>query len=161
MSNDFFEMVVHHVTILLNNGSLEYIRDISMWSCDLDRWSYFEVVDIVKQIGYVAIKELWYVIGLGSLLGKRFHLLCNDTGAMDIVHIGKQWGQVHLFVIHTISTAKIVEMLEYPVEDNIQENYEGEGQGGGGVDGEVEGEVQGKVEVGVAAKVQGEVEGEF
>ena len=62
------------------------------------------------------IKKLWYVIGLGFFLGKKFHLLCDATGAMDMVYISKRWGQVHLFDVHTIFATEIVEMLEYPVE---------------------------------------------
>jgi len=172
MSNDVFEMVVHHGGHFVNNEALKYIGNTSTWSCDPDRWSYFEVVDIVKQIGCVDIKELWYAIGLGSFLGKKFHLLCDDTGAMDMVHIGKRWGQVYLFVIHTIYAAEIVEILEYPVEDNVQDNCEGEGEGEGrvavevevqgGVQGEVQGEdeVEGGVEGGVkgVSQVQVEVE---
>ena len=165
MSNDLFEMVVHHDGHFINNGALEYIGDTSTWSCDPNRWSYFEIVDIVKQIGYMDIKELWYAIGLGSFLSKKFHLLCDDIGAMDMVHIGKRWGQIHLFVVHTISKVEIVEMLEYLTK--YQENCEGEGQGKGGVTVEVEGEVddgvtaevEGEVDDGVTAKVEGGVEG--
>jgi len=86
--------------------------------------------------------------------------LCDDTGAMDMVHFGKWWGQVHLFVVHTISTAEIVEMLKYLVKDNVQKNCEWEGQGEGGVAAEVEGGVVDVVDVQVEGQVQGEVEGQ-
>jgi len=58
--------VVFHGGRFVNDGSLKYIRESSILSCDPDRWSYFEIMSILREMGYVNVKELWYSIGRGA-----------------------------------------------------------------------------------------------
>jgi len=37
--------------------------DASTWSCDSDRWSYFEIVDIVKEMGVLTVPKMRYSHG--------------------------------------------------------------------------------------------------
>jgi len=59
LSDDRFDVVVHHSGIFVHNGGFHYMNgEISTWSSDPDRWGYFEVLNAVKEIGYVNIKGM-------------------------------------------------------------------------------------------------------
>ena len=80
------------------------------------------------------MKELWYKVGKGSVLNNKLKLLCDDKGALHMVNIARRNRNVHLFVVHTVSEAEVVDnFLEYyPVgDDNIEighRNVEVQGQ---------------------------------
>ncbi|XP_027907647.1 uncharacterized protein LOC114166966 [Vigna unguiculata] len=96
-------------------------------SCDPDRWSYFEVVSILREMGYMGENELWYCVGGGSVLEDRLEILCDDRGAMNMVTLARLNGEVHLFVMHKMCEPEIIEMLEYF-------SHDGDGVEGGGND---------------------------
>ncbi|XP_027927447.1 uncharacterized protein LOC114184334 [Vigna unguiculata] len=54
-------------------------------------------------MGYVNIKELWYAIE------NAMYKLEDDKSAINMMHIAKHYGQVHMFVVHGISEAEVVE----------------------------------------------------
>ena len=54
-------------------------------------------------MGYVNIKELWYAIK------NAMYKLEDDKSAINMMHIAKHYGQVHMFVVHGISEAEVVE----------------------------------------------------
>ena len=70
-------------------------------------------MSILKEMGYVNVKEMWYSVGGGSVLDGRLELLSDDKGACHMVNIAILNGQVHLFVVHMVSEPQIVHMLEY------------------------------------------------
>ena len=37
-------------------------RFIDDWSCDPNTWGYFGVLDTLKSMSYLAVKELWCVV---------------------------------------------------------------------------------------------------
>jgi len=82
-------------------------------SCDPDKWSYFEILSILKEMGYVNVKEMWYSVGGGSLLEGRLELLSDDKGAFHMVNIGTLNSQMHLYVVYMVSKPQIVHLLEY------------------------------------------------
>ena len=53
-----FEVVFHHGGRFVNDGSLKYVGESNILSCDPDRWSYFEIMSILREMGYVNVKEL-------------------------------------------------------------------------------------------------------
>ena len=55
------------------------------------RWSYFEILSILKEMGYVNVKETWYSVGGGSVLEGRLKLLSDDKGACHMVNIAILW----------------------------------------------------------------------
>lgn len=61
------------------------------------------VVSVLKGIRYVALKELWYSVEGALMLEDRLELLSDDNGVMHMVNITRVNGQVHLFVVHTVS----------------------------------------------------------
>lgn len=71
----------------VNNGSLKYDRESSMFVYDPNKWNYFEILSIVTEMSYVNVKELWYSLGGGSLLEGRLELLSNEKGVCHMVNI--------------------------------------------------------------------------
>ena len=111
--NDHFEVVFHHGGKFINDGSLKYVGESNTLTCDPDRWSYIEILSILKEMGYVNIKEMWYSVGGGSVLEGRLELLSDDKWACHMVNIAILNGQVHLFVVHMVSEPQIVHLLAY------------------------------------------------
>ena len=111
--DDHFEVVFHHGGKFINDGSLKYVGESNTLTCDPDRWSYFEILSILKEMGYVNVKEMWYSVGGGSVLEGRLELLSDDKGACHMMNIAILNGQVHLFVVHMVSEPQIVHLLEY------------------------------------------------
>jgi len=56
---------------------------LSILACDLDRWSYSEILGILKEMGYANVKEMWYAVGGGSILEGILQLLFDDWGDMS------------------------------------------------------------------------------
>jgi len=65
----------------------------------------------LKSMGYLAVKELWYVVD------RRLQLLYDDNGSINMVNVAKCIGEVHLFVVHIVSEAVVV-------DDDIDNNLE-------------------------------------
>ena len=66
----------------MNEGKLIYdYGETTILSCDPDRWSYFEVLSILREMGYVGGNDLWYCVGGGSILEDMLELLSDDRGA--------------------------------------------------------------------------------
>jgi len=110
MDKPFFEVVFHHRGKFINDG---YVGETNTLSCDLDGWSYFEILPILKEMGYVNVKEIWYSVGEGYVFEGRLELLSDDKSACHMVNIGILNGQVHLYVVHMVSEPQIVHFLEY------------------------------------------------
>ncbi|WVZ08284.1 hypothetical protein V8G54_021630 [Vigna mungo] len=91
---DHFEVVFHHGGHLINDGPLKYEGESTTLSFDPDRG--------------------------GSVLDDRLEPLSDDRGAMHMMNLARLNGQVHLFVVHTVSEAEIVHLLEN-VPHNIGE----------------------------------------
>ena len=65
MNDENFEVVFHHGGRFVNEGSLKYGGDSSTLLCDPNRCSFFEIMSILREMGYVNVKELWYSVGGG------------------------------------------------------------------------------------------------
>jgi len=65
--DDHFGVVFHHGGRFESNGSQQYVGQFSILACDPVRWSYFEILGILKEMGYANVKEMWYAVGGGSV----------------------------------------------------------------------------------------------
>ena len=91
-------------------------------ACDPDRWSFFEIMGILREMGYVNIKELWYKVSKSVVLENNLKILSGDMGAMHMVNIARRNGHVHMFVSHSICEAEVVDnFLEYFAEEVVAE----------------------------------------
>jgi len=69
MSKDRFEVVVHHSGHFASNEKLLYDEEETItWFSDLNTWSYFKVVNGLKKLGHVDMKELWHSVRGESVL---------------------------------------------------------------------------------------------
>jgi len=124
MCDDRFEVVVHHGGYFERNETRwSYSNGLtSMLACDPDRWSYFEIMEILREMGYVNIKDLWYNVSRSKVLENNLKHLTDDIGAMQMVRIARSNGQVHMYVNHSICEAEVVDnFLEYFPEEVVAE----------------------------------------
>ncbi|KOM50075.1 hypothetical protein LR48_Vigan08g090200 [Vigna angularis] len=112
MSEERFKVVVHHSGTLVNDFSFEYVGgEMTYWSVDLDKWSYFEVVDAIKELGYIKVTDIFYCVE------NILHKLVDDRGAMNMVNVAKYFGEVHLFVVHGVDDE--LEVVENEVSEQV------------------------------------------
>ena len=69
------------------------------------------MLDTLKSMGYLTVKELWYVVD------RRLQLLYDDNESINMVNIAKRKGEVHLYVVHIVSEAVVV-------DDDLESNLE-------------------------------------
>jgi len=82
MCDDSFEVVVHHGGYFEMDDTLNYSNgEMSTLSCDQDMWSFFEIMGILREMGYVNIKELWYKFRKFAVLENNLQRLSDDKGA--------------------------------------------------------------------------------
>ncbi|KAG2399483.1 uncharacterized protein HKW66_Vig0080350 [Vigna angularis] len=80
-------------------------------SVDPDKWSYFEVVDAIKELGYIKVIEIFYCVE------NILHKLVDDRGAMNMVNVAKYFGDVNLFVVHSVDDEP--EVVENEVTEQV------------------------------------------
>ncbi|WVZ26151.1 hypothetical protein V8G54_004695 [Vigna mungo] len=166
MANCDFEVVFHHGGKFVNDGSLKYeFGETSTLKIDPDRWIYFEILSILKEMGYINVKELWYSVGGGSVLKGRLELLFDDNGASHLVNLAILNGQSHLYVMHMVSDPEYVPILGDGVEAGNNKRVDVEDGNDNCVEAEVEGEdiravLGDNVEDGNDNCVEAETEGE-
>jgi len=113
MSEDGFEVVVHHSEHFVRNGKLWYDDGERVtWLCDPDTWSYFKILNGLKELGHINPKELWYSVGGESMFEDRLVLLVDDKWAMHMATIAMINGVVHLYVVHMMTEPKLINMIE-------------------------------------------------
>jgi len=126
--------VVHHSGTFCD---ARYVGgDTLTWSCDDDRCSYFEIVDIVKDMGFLTMQETWYSHGSCEELENRLEVLVDDGGAIEMLKIANTHGEVHLYLVHVVSKAKVMLVLGDGVDSGGMEptGVEANAEDGGGVE---------------------------
>ncbi|TKY72034.1 MATE efflux family protein 5 [Spatholobus suberectus] len=81
--DEHFNVVVRHGGKFVRRGQMEYVGIETEWSCIADRWSYFEVVGILKEIGYPCVEGMWYKIG-GKQLEVGLKEFKDDKGVLEM-----------------------------------------------------------------------------
>jgi len=77
---------------------------------------------IIREMGYVNIKDLWYKVSRSDVLKNNLKILSDDMGAMHMVNIARRNGQVHMFVNHSICELEVVDnFLECFPEEVVAE----------------------------------------
>ncbi|WVZ16588.1 hypothetical protein V8G54_009570 [Vigna mungo] len=112
MANSDIKLVFCHGGKFVNEGSFKYeFGQTSTLKIDPDKWSYFEVLSILKEMGYMNVKELWHSVGGGSMLEGR----CMSTSQ----HFHIEWA-ISPLVVHMVSQPKYGHMLAYEVEPKVE-----------------------------------------
>ena len=129
MAEGYFELVVHHRGTFCDGRCVG--GDTSTWSCDSNRRSYFEIVGILKEMGFLTVQDIWYSCGGCEELENRLQLLVDDGGAIEMLKNSNTHGEVHLFLVHVVSEEEVMLVLGDVVEP---EGVEGDVEDGGSVD---------------------------
>ncbi|CAL5201895.1 unnamed protein product [Lathyrus oleraceus] len=96
--DEYMHLVIHHVFFSEGDDESSYGGSIAEVKCDVDKWGYFEVLGIVKELGY---EESGTVIYKDPIVG--LFTLSDDKGSQEIVYLCKVHESVHLYVQHLVS----------------------------------------------------------
>lgn len=113
--SDRFECVIHHGRVFVEFNILGYNGLEEVWQVDPDFWSYFEVLDELKDLGYLKLESLWYYDAMDD---NELVLLKDDAGTDRMKIIALINGNVHLYVIHPIYGKEQILSLENSVGPN-------------------------------------------
>lgn len=96
---------------------------------DIDRWSFFQGIGLLKNLVYDGNMKFWWKSENKKFEGNLKHFM-NDLDAMDLAKFAlTNKCKAHIYVEHTMSSADIVEQLDY---DRMQKDRK-EQDGGGTV----------------------------
>ncbi|KAJ1413033.1 hypothetical protein SESBI_19963 [Sesbania bispinosa] len=158
-----FTVVVHHGgafvkgrTVRYEGGEVHAIHNI-----DIDSWSYFEALGLVKDLGYREKVNLWWNVAKGRM-NRTFRSISWDSHALEMGNYALLHNcEVDLYVEHTqIAEPILLEdstLLTYK-EDGDKENVEADGIGGEGDSKFDEGDVEQGDDVNVNSKGGGDVD---
>ncbi|CAK8568047.1 unnamed protein product [Lathyrus sativus] len=105
-----FKCVVHHSgefsSEFVNFTKLGYVGLEEIWNVDPDYWSYFEILDKLRELGYPTIDRLWYY---DDMIDNDIVQLENDKGTDRMRTIVVLTGECHLYVTHHVSEPDVIE----------------------------------------------------
>ncbi|KAF7802181.1 separase isoform X1 [Senna tora] len=103
-SMEFFTIEVHYGGKLVGEPTFAYEGGNTRWfeNCDIDRWSYWEVVDSLKELGIVRFGRLWFKLP-GHSLENGLDPIKDDKDAMAIANVATKSRKVELYVSGLIS----------------------------------------------------------
>ncbi|KAJ1409994.1 hypothetical protein SESBI_22229 [Sesbania bispinosa] len=98
-----FTVVVHHGGAFVGDRMLGYEGGEvhAFHNLDVDNWSYFETLGLIKDLGYREAVKLWWNVGKGRK-GKMFKSISCDSHALEMCQYAVDNNrEVDLFVEHT------------------------------------------------------------
>ncbi|KAJ1414891.1 Transposase, MuDR, plant [Sesbania bispinosa] len=127
-------------TVRYEGGEVHAIHNI-----DIDSWSYFEALELVRDLGYSEKVNLWWNVARGRM-NRTFRRITRDSHALEMGHYALLHKcEVDLYVEHTqVSQPILLEEGRFLTYNNDDENekVEGDGIGGAGDTNLDEGEVE-------------------
>jgi hypothetical protein len=95
---DFFECVIHYGGYFRNRDNLDYVGKDTTWRCDSDKWSYWELLEILegKGVKRTHIIGMWYHDPINHL-GLGLREIKDDKDAMKLSEISLNNGTVHVY----------------------------------------------------------------
>ncbi|KAJ1435355.1 hypothetical protein SESBI_04857 [Sesbania bispinosa] len=99
-----FTVVVHHGGAFVGDRMLGYEGGEvhAFHNLDVDSWSYFEALGLIKDLGYREVVKLWWNVGKGKK-GKIFKSISWDSHALEMCQYAVDNNcEVDLYVEHTL-----------------------------------------------------------
>jgi hypothetical protein len=95
---DFFECVIHYGGYFRNRDNLDYVGKDTTWRCDSDKWSYWELLEILegKGVKRTHIIGMWYHDPINHL-GLGLREIKDDKDAMKLSEISLKNGIIHVY----------------------------------------------------------------
>ncbi|KAK7290429.1 hypothetical protein RIF29_04851 [Crotalaria pallida] len=113
----YFRVHVHYGGHFVSGNRSLYLGHVSLWNCDPDRWSFFEVFDIAKEMNYEEVETIWY-----KYLDNNIQQIVDDEGAGEVANIAMAKGSAHLYLLHPVSQLEPVGMI--PASGPENNDYE-------------------------------------
>ncbi|CAK8537635.1 unnamed protein product [Lathyrus sativus] len=96
--------------------------EVSNWKCDGERWSYFEILGVVKEMKYLEVQEICYFEILGVIKKMEYpevqkiwydfdgtlKALEDDFGAIEALNWSKTKGKNDIYIVHPIEQTDLV-----------------------------------------------------
>lgn len=121
-----FSVAFHHMGKFVHEPTLHYVGGevYVVHGQDIDRWSYFEALGLLKDFGYVENVKMWWKPEGTSFAGNLKPLVV-DSDALELGnHALKHKCEVEIYVEHMVSVARTIDTIE--CADNGQ-GKEGDG----------------------------------
>ena len=160
-----FTVVIHHRGRFVDKPRITYEGGdvMAFHGLDLDRWSYFELLSLVKELGYDDIVDMWWKIpGLTLENGLRKIKLDCDALELGMLAESKKC-EVDVYVEHVVSQPYIVKDLVCVdnSEGKAQDVCEAQGgREGATTESEAQGVGEGKAQGGAEGGAEGAAESE-
>ncbi|CAK8533064.1 unnamed protein product [Lathyrus sativus] len=125
-----FKCVIHHSgefsKEFSNFTKSGYVGLEEIWDVDPDYWSYFEILDKLRELGYHTIDRIWYY---DDMISNDIVQLENDKGTDRMRTIAVLTGECHLYVTHLVFVPDVIEepVLSLPYVSILGEEMCGEG----------------------------------
>ncbi|KAK7258746.1 hypothetical protein RIF29_24331 [Crotalaria pallida] len=101
--DNYFRVHVHHGGHFVSGNRSLYLGHVSLWNCDPDRWSFFEIFDIAREMNYEQVDTIWY-----KDLDNNIQQIVDDEGAEEVANIAMAKGSSHLYLLHPVSQPILV-----------------------------------------------------
>ncbi|KAJ1440649.1 hypothetical protein SESBI_01715 [Sesbania bispinosa] len=105
-----FTVVVHHGGAFVGDHTLGYDGGEvhAFHNLDVDSWSYFEALGLIKDLGYREAVKLWWNVGKGKK-GKIFKSISWDSHALEMCQYAVDNNcEVDLYVEHTLVSQPVL-----------------------------------------------------
>ncbi|KAJ1378220.1 hypothetical protein SESBI_48087, partial [Sesbania bispinosa] len=105
-----FTVVVHHGGAFVGDRMLGYEGGEvhAFHNLDVDSWSYFEALGLIKDLGYREAVKLWWNVGKGKK-GKIFKSISWDSHALEMCQYAVDNNcEVDLYVEHTLVSQSVL-----------------------------------------------------
>ena len=120
--DNLFSLVLYHGGHFVNNlrGYEEGMKTV-FDKCDPKKWLKIEIDSIVRELGYALISRFWFrVLGI-SIKDGGLHMVNSDHDAMLMIESVPGYGEIVVFVEHTVEEPVINSNLE-----DVDDDYNGD-----------------------------------
>ncbi|CAK8534494.1 unnamed protein product [Lathyrus sativus] len=95
---------IHYSCEFVDSEKTDYVggkcNDLEI---DVDRWSYFESVGVVKDLGYTEVDTIYYNYPTFGM-----NVLKDDKGALDVADLCRAHLKVDIYIEHSLSQPEYV-----------------------------------------------------
>ncbi|KAI5444029.1 hypothetical protein KIW84_012590 [Lathyrus oleraceus] len=115
--DEYVHVIIHHGVFFESDDESIYGGSIVEVKCDVDKWGYFEVLGIVKELGYEESRTVIYKDPVVCLF-----TLSDDKGAQEIVDLYDETDNIAKIVVNMDEIEDVIGKL---VEDVLNGKADG------------------------------------
>ncbi|KAI5447377.1 hypothetical protein KIW84_015008 [Lathyrus oleraceus] len=115
--DEYVHVVIHHGFFFSEGDESSYGGSVAKVKCDVDKWGYFEVLWIIKELGYEKSGTVIYKDPTVDLF-----TLSDDKGAQEIVDLYDETDNIAKIVVNVDETEDVIGNL---VEDVLNGKVDG------------------------------------